>query len=352
MILVQKTSSLAFSVHDGMGRKDEELTEEQRKSAIRRKPTPLEYFAYVFSFNTLMCGPLVYYVDFIDFINGQNFKRHVKEGEKVPAPSHAVLTKLFISTFFAISVVLVLPLVPPEKMVDDKFIATSSMLTLVLYMVLFTSVARFKYFFAWRLGETICNASGLGFNGFDKEGSADWELVSNINIWRLETSLNFKILLDNWNKTTQSWLRRYAYERVRNNRVLITYILSAVWHGFYPGYYLCFLTAALVTTAARHGRRCLRPRFKGPNSSPALGIFYDVITFILTRVYLAYSTAPFVLLSMEAGLKMYRSMYFFGHILCVLAIVVLPKALPPPPVSRDEATKPELKVPIVQKKLD
>jgi len=227
-----------------------------------------------------------------------------------------------------------LPYVPHDRMADREFLSNTSWLYYVVYMVICTSAARFKYFFAWKLGETICNASGLGFGGFTKtkdgQEKADWDLVSNLDIWKLETSLNFKILLDNWNKSTQSWLRRCAYERTTKNRTVITYILSALWHGFYPGYYLCFLTGALVTTAARSGRRCLRPHFKGEHCSKNLGLFYDVVTFVLTRVYLAYTVAPFVLLSLESGLQMYAKQYFFGHLLCLVAIFIVPVLFPLP----------------------
>lgn len=34
-------------------------------------------------------------------------------------------------------------------------------------------------------------------------------------------------------------------------RTYATYILSAIWHGFYPGYYFTFLGGALTTNAAR-----------------------------------------------------------------------------------------------------
>lgn len=56
MIGVQKVTSVAFSIHDALGRQDQELSAEQRKYAIKRKPTMLEYFAYLFSFQTLMAG--------------------------------------------------------------------------------------------------------------------------------------------------------------------------------------------------------------------------------------------------------------------------------------------------------
>lgn len=44
---------------------------------------------------------------------------------------------------------------------------------------------------------------------------------------------------------------RVCYERTTWNPTVQTFVLSAVWHGVYPGYYLTFLTAVLVTLAAR-----------------------------------------------------------------------------------------------------
>jgi hypothetical protein len=62
---------------------------------------------------------------------------------------------------------------------------------------------------------------------------------SNVNPWKVETALNFRETLDNWNCTTMYWLRRVAYERVpKNYRTVSTYFLSAMWHGFFLGYYM------------------------------------------------------------------------------------------------------------------
>lgn len=131
-------------------------------------------------------------------------------------------------------------------------------------------------------------------------------------------------MIDYWNRTTQSWLRRYAYERTNNYRTVVTYVMSAVWHGFWPGYYITFLTGALVTTAARTGRRCARPLFQ---KNRLTAFLYDVFTFFMTRIYLAYVTAPFVLLSFELSIKLYSRLYFFGHLQCLLVIFVLPALL-------------------------
>ena len=39
---------------------------------------------------------------------------------------------------------------------------------------------------AWILAELVNNASGLGFNGYDSNGNAKWDLLTNVNIMKLE----------------------------------------------------------------------------------------------------------------------------------------------------------------------
>ena len=46
-------------------------------------------------------------------------------------------------------------------------------------------------------------------------------------------------------------LFRVCYDRAPKHRLALTFILSALWHGVYPGYYFTFLTAIPITMAAR-----------------------------------------------------------------------------------------------------
>ena len=46
-------------------------------------------------------------------------------------------------------------------------------------------------------------------------------------------------------------LFRTVYERVSHHRTLAVFITSSVWHGFYPGYYMMFLTFGLMLEAGR-----------------------------------------------------------------------------------------------------
>lgn len=52
-----------------------------------------------------------------------------------------------------------------------------------------TTVTRFKYYHAWLMADAICNNSGLGFNGYDKDGNDKWDLISNINVVSFEVEL-------------------------------------------------------------------------------------------------------------------------------------------------------------------
>jgi len=44
---------------------------------------------------------------------------------------------------------------------------------------------------------------------------------------------------------------RIVYERVPHHRTLAVFVMSAFWHGFYPGYYMAFATCGLMVEAAR-----------------------------------------------------------------------------------------------------
>lgn len=67
-----------------------------------------------------------------------------------------------------------------------------------------------------------------------------------------------------WNIATSNWLRRCVYERVPSSiATFSSFAMSAVWHGFYPGYYMTFISSALwnetakVSAGSRHEPPCV-----------------------------------------------------------------------------------------------
>ncbi|KAH9496189.1 Lysophospholipid acyltransferase 2 [Bulinus truncatus] len=101
------------------------------------------------------------------------------------------------------------------------------------------------------LSDAVNNAAGFGFSGFDSQGTPQWDLTDNVDIWGVELSTSLKVNIDSWNKKTLVWLRRIVYDRAPSSKTLAVFTCSAFWHGFYPGYYLTFGTGALMTVVAR-----------------------------------------------------------------------------------------------------
>jgi hypothetical protein len=50
----------------------QQLSKHQQYHMIEKVPSPLEYFSYTLNFQSLMAGPLIFYRDYIDFIDGCN----------------------------------------------------------------------------------------------------------------------------------------------------------------------------------------------------------------------------------------------------------------------------------------
>ncbi len=127
----------------------------------------------------------------------------------------------------------------------------------ILHMLGFTT--RMKYYGVWYLTEGACILSGIGYKGVDpKTGRVQWDRLQNVNPWGIETAQNTRAYLGNWNINTNNWLRNYMYLRVTRKgkkpgfrASLATFVTSAIWHGFYPGYYLSFLLAAFLQAVSK-----------------------------------------------------------------------------------------------------
>ncbi|CAD7077188.1 unnamed protein product [Hermetia illucens] len=349
MIITQKCTSLAFSIHDGFTREHKDLTKAQQYHAIHKLPSALEYFSYMLHFQGLMAGPMVFYKDYIDFIEGYHILPHPNANGNLdnsskqivlePSPMKSVVRKVigsFVCAFIFMKFITVYPI---KGLKDDDFVNDTSFVYKFWYMAMATTVIRFKYYHAWLLAEAICNNSGLGFNGYDKDGSAKWDLLANINVFAFEFGTNFRDSINNWNIGTNHWLRTVVYERVpKKYGTPLTFGLSALWHGFYPGYYITFATGALFVMAARVARRSFRHRFQATQFTR---MFYDILTCLTTRVFLGYATYPFVLLECVASLHLYLKVYMCLHLVAVATIFILPKLVrgaPRPSTSKQNLT--------------
>ncbi|KDR14745.1 hypothetical protein L798_11500, partial [Zootermopsis nevadensis] len=280
-----------------------------------KMPTALEYFSYMFHFQALMCGPVLFYRDYIDFIHGHSFLKHTppssghvdnnsnsREVVLEPSPYLVVFKKVVCSGLCAVLFLSLIPSFPIQRVKEPEFLEEFSLPRKMSYLVIATTLCRFKYYHAWLLADAICNASGLGFNGYDTKGRARWDLISNVDILKFEFGLSLRDSIEQWNKGTTRWLRMVVYERASHFHTVLTYALSALWHGFYPGYYLTFMSGALFTFASRSVRRSVRSHFVASRPMKAM---YDVATMLTTRVVMGYITFSFLLLEFWPSVNVY-----------------------------------------------
>ncbi|KAE8623995.1 hypothetical protein XENTR_v10005799 [Xenopus tropicalis] len=288
MMLTQKISRVAFEFHDGHIQTEKPLSPLQRRLAIRTMPSTLSYVSYTLGFLGLLAGPVCSYNDYQIFIHGN---------EKTGNPNVAVSRKLSLCCL----------LLAAHLVLSDRFSVSEdpdrSVFSQYLDLYLMAASRRPKYYFAWTLADAINNAAGFGYNGISEDGTERWDLLSNLDIVKIETATSFKMFIDNWNIQTAVWLKEVCYDRSPYNPLLSTFMLSAVWHGVHPGYYLTFLTAVPITVAARHVRRTIRPWFQGHVLNRTV---YDVITWLCTQIAMSYTVGPFMLLELGLSLKLYR----------------------------------------------
>jgi hypothetical protein len=337
MVLTMKLYSLAYNLYDGeLLAKGTENRASKKCAvvAVSEMPGILEYLGYTFNFSTILAGPAFEFKIYKDACDGTNlYDKNGKPLGKIPSnllPSMGpFVISLICLGMFVVGNGMFPLLDPTDPQNALPVVITAEFLQkpwLHRYAYCWVSLffIRMKYYFAWKNAEGACNLYYCGFEGFDVDGKPKgWEYCNNIDIINFETASNVKNLSGSWNKKTANWLARYIYMRTGGSLVA-TYGMSAFWHGFYPGYYMFFLSVPVVTACERLGRKKLSPRF-----SPHKWSLYGIATIVSTSAVVNYFVLAFQLLAYGWAITCWKSHYFFGHILCVIFYVIVSR-LPTP----------------------
>ena len=100
---------------------------------------------------------------------------------------------------------------------------------------------------------------------------------------------------------------------------LMTFVVSAVWHGFYPGFYFFFLSAFLLDFHAKLCGEVIYPLVHGKIP----GAVICLLSWLWCYAYCAYFSMSFILLSFENIYKVYSAMSWSGHILLIGSTIPL-----------------------------
>jgi hypothetical protein len=336
MVLTIKLITFAFDYRDGL-LEEKDLKPYQKLMHLKKLPSPLEFYGYVYFFCGFLAGPAFNMKEYQSFIDGSLFK---------DAPNSAMPSAVFASLYkFAQTLVVLVGVFlqmqyPLIYCRTSEFVEQTPFLMRIFYIWFAAVLQRFPYYFAWLLSEGSCIMAGIGYSGV-KDGKVTWNRATNVKIIGLELSQSFKEVTENWNIRTDKWLKHYIYERVPSNGILLTFLTSAVWHGFYPGYYFSFITSAFIVNIARGIRRNVRPYFmeadeKTPKPTKK---FYDLACLMITSLMLNYTMTPFILLGFEYSVNAWMSVYFFGHALVFVGYLITVFVRPPKKPKKEEEKK-------------
>lgn len=276
MVLVMKLSAFCWNVADGT-LSDDQLSDFQKDRALAELPALLDYFGWVFFFPALMAGPAMDFAEYRRWLDTSMFdvpanvdaakKPPTRKKRRIPRSATPALWKLAQGLGYLLLFLASSGSYNPELLLSDSYM-DYGILKRVWIMYVASFVARMKYYGVWSMTEGACILSGIGYNGVDPvTGKIAWDRAENIKPLGVELAQNTRAYLGNWNIKTNIWLRNYIYLRVTPmgkkpgfRASLATFTTSAVWHGFYPGYYMTFVLASFIQTVAKS--KCLsRPCF-------------------------------------------------------------------------------------------
>lgn len=183
-----------------------------------------------------------------------------------------------------------------------------------------------------------------------------WTGISNIDVLQCEFSPSLSTVIRNWNKQVQGWLLKDVYGRFPPGSAMAKFATigaSALWHGFYSGYYVGFFQVILAQEAQAALYKVFKPLLVGASNQGVdgvtfltwLGSFVGLTTYkqprmnpdrphlpmwavpiacFLVSMVLNYSMAPFPLLYLDRGLGFYTMTGYYLHPFMLAVLVAGP----------------------------
>jgi lysophospholipid acyltransferase len=175
---------------------------------VREFPSLIEYYGWVLFFGGFIAGPANEYMDYKRFVTMEVFRD--ANGKIVrPSATKATLSLFAQGLFFILILATVAPYFSYFECLKPWYLEMPFWKRFLFIQAAGFS-SRVKYYAVWLLAEGACVLCGLGFNGYDKDGKARWNRVSNIRPFTYETAESVKVLLESWNMRTNVWLKNYG----------------------------------------------------------------------------------------------------------------------------------------------
>ncbi|XP_072262907.1 ghrelin O-acyltransferase [Pyxicephalus adspersus] len=230
MILTQKVTYLAIDLHE---RKItftvKQCTKEKSSHPQEGRSNVLAILSYLMFFPALLGGPLCSFVD---------FQQQVNKVSLCPNFRPAWMLIKGVTMFMLLQILRAVLL---EKITFQCDLMDCRHLDCIYVMWSTALIFKLTYYSHWLLDEALFHTAGFSI--------CSHAVVSDINIFTLETTNKISVFARTWNKSTTMWLRRLVFGNCRTRPVLCTFAFSAWWHGLYPGQIFGFLCWGLMVEA-------------------------------------------------------------------------------------------------------
>ncbi|XP_052002288.1 lysophospholipid acyltransferase 5-like isoform X3 [Xyrauchen texanus] len=323
-VLTLKLIGLALDYYDG-GKEPSQLSADQKKSALCSAPSLLEVFGFSYFYGGFLVGPQFTLCNYQRLVSREMSDCPGQPPNSVvPAIKRLGLGMLSL-TIFTIGG----PHFPDSYYLTDEFEAQHFWFK-SLYILLWVKINLYKYISCWLITEGVCILSGLGYNGKNEKGEHQWDACANVRVWLFETTPLFTGTINSFNRNTNAWVARHVFKRLKflGNKLLsqmFTLLFLAIWHGLHSGYLICFSMEFIIVNVEKQAQALVwdSPLLTSIARSPLYALVYVVQQFI-HWLFMGYSLVPFCLFTYDKWLKVYFSLYFYGHIFFFAAFLILP----------------------------
>ena len=334
MILILKLSGLAFEVNSAANPPSDDV--QGVYSEAMADLGFMDVFHYAYSYMGLLTGPYYRYRTYWDHLR-RPFGKYM---DVMPM----TLYKLKQTICYIVLFLLMNHLYPLRYIITEEF-GQRSFLYRHLYMYPAFIVFKLRMYVGMTLAECACQMAGLGAypvrcspaQGLGprdyktavalssspeklKEEEFNFDTIHNMDVWKLETSISTRAAMKAWNGCIQYWMGVYVYKRFpyKSLRTIATLTLSAVWHGWAPGYFFCICQIPLFLLSEDIFLKIYKQMKEDSLAKKALWmlLWYERTTCM------AYLGMPFMLLDFYDSIHYYKVTYCSGHFIALLLYIV------------------------------
>ena len=344
MMSVVKFSAFAFSYEDG-GKDDKELVNTYMKEKkIIEEPSLLESLSFTFHYSSCIIGPSIEFADFRNFINQSNEYADIPFNKVVAHVGKRLCYWIVYTVIYLVGTANF-----PIKFLYSEEFGNKNILYKYVYIYMAGNILRSRFYTGWTLSHCAMSMSGITYG---KKGSEEhFNKAICFDYYGVEIEPNPKKKITKWNITVHLWLKYSVFLRLKNvtefglflksihkslefiakiNPELITFMISAFWHGFYPNYYFFFFNCFLIEqTSALYSNKTYYFEFIENNFNNK-GIVGKIVYYALGVFHLNIMNSfglYFSLIEMVKAWTFQKNTYFSPDI-AIIALYLIGKFMP------------------------